>query len=211
MSLNSPRRSWWCRLDQPSFRWRSIWQASWRSSPVCSSRRCRSSWRGQSRPHTRSCSHSTWGRFIHSSIQKNCFFLLKRLLAGVEKDRRWGRLTCSCELRGLGGWSSCCWGTPSLGRCRSWTSPASVTGGTERDTGVGASLCPCPAGGSRAPVFEACGQLSSNPAPALHTHLLCFHTSGRICSLQKPCSVLAYFMGKLARILIQKNIPSNNK
>lgn len=38
--------------------------------------------------------------------------------------------TCSCERRGLCGWSSCCSDTPSPGRCPSWTSPASERAGT---------------------------------------------------------------------------------
>jgi len=60
--VNSPRHSWWCRRGRPSFQSRSIWRASLRSGPACSSLRCRSSWRGQSRPHRHSCSRSAWGR-----------------------------------------------------------------------------------------------------------------------------------------------------
>lgn len=48
----------------------------------------------------------------------------RKRASGNKELREWKveaeiALTCSCEQRGLCGWSSCCWGTPSLGQYRS--------------------------------------------------------------------------------------------
>lgn len=91
------------------------------------------------------------GQVLLRQLQMNkwCAVKLKRLNNKNKGRRREGGSvqveaevwpTCSYEQRGLCGWSSCCWGTPSLGRYLSWTSPTSETAGTERQKNEGFSF-----------------------------------------------------------------------
>lgn len=210
MRVNSPHRSSWCRLDQPSFQWRSISQASLRSSPVCSSRHCRSSWRGRSQPHKRSCSRSTCGGdscSVNAIILKYCKVV--------------SPLSILEEEQGLHAVASCEVSMDEVLAAEVLHPSGNISHKLHqhlrrevlkriKDTGFELHFLFCPAEGSRAHVSED-GSAELKLGAALQEHLLCFYTSGPFRILQKPCSDSALKMAPSSWQSGKSRTPSNNK